>query len=74
MKPALTLGQLKQEMISQEAERTRIVNRGRLAYRMGLELRNNPEKVLSSQKLWDTGWEKEREIFQQMLDRWKRNG
>jgi len=59
---------------TEQQARDKVINKGRLAYRMGIELRNNPEKVLSSQKLWEIGWEKEREIFQQMLDRWKRNG
>jgi hypothetical protein len=53
--------------------RDRVVDKGRLAYRMGIELRNNPEKVLSAQKLWEIGWGKERESFTQMLDRWKRS-
>jgi hypothetical protein len=58
---------------TEQAVRDRVVNKGRLAYKMGIELRNNPEKLLSAQKLWETGWEKERESFTQMMDRWKRN-
>ena len=61
--------QLKREQVS----RDRMVDLGRLAYRMGIELRNNPERFLSARKLWEIGWEKERESFQQMLDRWKRS-
>jgi hypothetical protein len=56
----------------EQAERDKIVNRGRKCYRMGIEKRNNPERVPSAQKLWEVGWEKEREVFQQLLDRWKR--
>ena len=58
---------------TEQAARDSVVNRGRLAYRMGIELRDNPEKVLSSQKLWEIGWKKERESFQQVLDSWKKN-
>jgi hypothetical protein len=76
-----TGGTMLKEQLSRYAEhlkteqqtRDKIVNKGRLAYRMGIELRNNPEKLLSAQKLWETGWEKERESFTQMMDRWKRN-
>lgn len=57
---------------TEEAAQETIVNRGRLGYRMGIEVNNNPEKVLSAQKLWQAGWEKEQFSFRQMLDRWKR--
>jgi hypothetical protein len=58
---------------TEQAGRDKIVNKGRLAYHMGIELRNNPETIPSAAKLWEVGWEKEREVFSQMIDRWKRN-
>jgi hypothetical protein len=67
------LGRYAEHLKTEQQARDRVVDKGRLAYRMGIELRNNPEKVLSAQKLWEIGWEKERGSFTQMLDRWKHN-
>jgi len=66
------LSRYAEHLKTEQQARDKVVTKGRLAYRMGIELRNNPEKVLSSQKLWEIGWEKERETFNRMLDRWKR--
>lgn len=54
-----------------QAGRDKVVNQGRLAYRMGIEFRNCPLKELSQRKLWEAGWTKEEITFKQMLDRWK---
>jgi hypothetical protein len=51
-----------------QASRDAVVNKGRLAYKMGIELRNCPEKDLSQQKLWEFGWESERKEFTARFD------
>lgn len=45
--------------------------KGRRAYRLGIEKRNNPENSPSARTLWERGWEQERESFAAMLQRWK---
>lgn len=52
-------------------DRDAVINKGKLAYRMGIELRNNPEKVESAQGLWVIGWKKAEKEFDELL---KRNG
>jgi hypothetical protein len=66
------LSKFAEHLKTEQAQRDKIVDKGRLAYRMGIERFNNPEKVPSAQKLWEVGWEKEQELFRNMLDRWKR--
>ena len=41
----------------------RLIEKGRLAFRMGIELRNNPEKIETNQKLFKQGWELEQAKF-----------
>ena len=43
----------------------RLIEKGRLAFRMGIELRANPEKDERLAKLFKQGWELESEKFYQ---------
>jgi hypothetical protein len=43
--------------------RDRLVEKGRLAFKMGIELRNNPEKDERNAKLFKQGWELESAKF-----------
>jgi len=43
--------------------RDRLVEKGRLAFRMGIEIRNNPEKIEGHAKLFKNGWELESAKF-----------
>ena len=45
--------------------RDRLVEKGRLAFRMGIELRNNPEKDERNAKLFKQGWQLEADKFYQ---------
>jgi hypothetical protein len=52
-----------------QAQRDAVVRKGRLAYRMGFELRNSPEKDLSRRNLWEIGWKQAASEFDAMLKR-----
>jgi hypothetical protein len=52
-------------------DRDEVIRQGARAYRLGIEQRANPRKGEGEQKLWDIGWEKERDAFSALL---KRNG
>jgi ribosome modulation factor len=52
-----------------QAARDAVVNKGRLAYRMGIELRNCPEKDLSKRNLWEIGWKAAAADFDALLKR-----
>lgn len=41
----------------------RLIEKGRLAFKMGVELRNNPEKDETRAKLFKQGWELESAKF-----------
>ena len=45
--------------------RDRLVEKGRLAFRMGIELVNNPEKDERNAKLFKQGWQLEADKFYQ---------
>jgi hypothetical protein len=49
---------------TEQALRDKVVDKGRLAYRMGFELRANPEKGEGVRKLWEIGYKKEQETFE----------
>ena len=49
---------------TEQAQRDKVVDKGRLAYRMGFELRANPEKGEGIRKLWEIGYRKEQEAFE----------
>lgn len=67
--PQLTLPELKQAIASRDAERGLLVEKGKTSYRMGIELRNNPEKIESARGLWETGWKKAEHEFNELLNR-----
>ena len=71
MKNEITLEQLKANIATEEQKRIAIIDQGGLAYRLGIEQRNNPRKELGERKLWDIGYEKARKSFDEML---RRNG
>lgn len=52
-------------------DRDAVIDSGKRAYRMGIELRNNPRKSDSERNLWEIGWNHERDSFSTLL---KRNG
>ena len=51
--------------------RDEVIEQGALAYKMGIELRNNPRKPEGERKLWEIGWTEARDTFSELL---KRNG
>ena len=51
-----------------QQERDAIVDKGRRAYRFGIELRNCP-LTDSAAALWKIGWENERSVFERLLQR-----
>lgn len=52
-------------------DRDEMIEQGARAYRMGIELRNNPRREDGKRKLWEIGWTKARNAFDELL---KRNG
>jgi len=60
---ARTLQQLRQDMITQQAARERLINKGRACFRLGIDLQHNPEKDLSARGLWETGWQRAASAF-----------
>jgi hypothetical protein len=60
-----------QRMQAEQGKRDALVSVGRRAYRMGIELRDNPRNVPSERKLWEEGWTKEARDFGELLKRIK---
>jgi len=54
-----------------QAERDKVIDRGRRAYRMGFEKRANPLNQPSERALWERGYELEEKKFNEMTQRWK---
>jgi hypothetical protein len=48
-----------------------IAAKGRLAYRMGIERRNNPENSPVARTVWERGWDAAKNEFEAMQQRWK---
>jgi len=65
------LTEFKEKFDAAQIERDRIIGLGRRAYRMGIEKRDNPLNSPSDRKLWENGYDLERESFATMLTRWK---
>ena len=65
------LSHVAQQMKTEQAKRDIIVDAGRRAYKLGIELRDNPKNVPSERKLWEEGWTKEARDFGDLLKRWK---
>ena len=49
----------------------RIATRGKLAYRMGIERRNNPETSPTARTVWERGWDAAKVEFEAQQARWK---
>ena len=47
------------------------VAQGRRAYRLGIELRDNPRNLPTDRKLWEEGWTKEARDFAAFVQRTK---
>ena len=49
----------------------RIAAKGKLAYRMGIERRNNPENTPTARTVWERGWDAAKVEFEAQQARWK---
>ena len=53
----------KQRFDAQQVARDKVVDQGRRAYRLMIELRDNPLNTPTDRKLWEEGWTKEARDF-----------
>jgi hypothetical protein len=67
----VSLQELKAEIITEAAKREAVVAQGARAYQLGIELYNNPVSAEGPRKLWEIGWTKARDTFNELL---RRNG
>jgi len=63
--------EVKERIDAAQVARDKVITQGRRAYRMGIEKRDNPLNTPSDRKLWEHGFDLERESFGTMLTRWK---
>jgi hypothetical protein len=71
MNNAQTLAALKVRLEKGQRATDAIATKGRLAYRMGIERRNNPENTPTARTVWERGWDAAKNEFEAMLLRWK---
>ena len=71
MSKGMTLTELKSQMAKYAATNDQIATKGRLAYRMGIERRNNPENSPTARTVWERGWDAAKVEFEAMQARWK---
>lgn len=71
MSKGMTLTELKSQMAKDAATNDQIATKGRLAYRMGIERRNNPENSPTARTVWERGWDAAKVEFEAMQTRWK---
>ena len=71
MSKGMTLTELKSQMAKDAATNDQIATKGRLAYRMGIERRNNPENSPTARTVWERGWDAAKVEFEAMQARWK---
>ena len=71
MSKGMTLTELKSQMAKDAATNDQIATKGRLAYRMGIERRNNPENTPTARTVWERGWDAAKVEFEAMQARWK---
>lgn len=71
MAKGITLGELKSQMVTEANRNEKIAQKGRLAYRMGIERRNNPENSPTARTVWERGWDAAKVEFEALLQRWK---
>jgi hypothetical protein len=62
---------VKERVNAAQRQRDGLVAKGRRAYRLGIELRDNPERDPSARTLWENGYNLERTKWQETLARWK---
>ena len=67
---SITLQQLKVSLQDEQTKRDALVERGRAAFKLGIEERDCPMGDPSQRKLWTDGYRLEREKFSTMLKRW----
>ncbi len=65
------LEQVKANLQREAATNDIIAARGKLAYRMGIERRNNPENTPTARTVWERGWDAAKVEFEAMQTRWK---
>lgn len=61
----------REQFNQQQAARDKVVNQGRRAYNLGIELRNNPLNSPTDRKLWEEGWELARRDTTALIQRMK---
>jgi hypothetical protein len=67
----ISLQALKAEIATEAAKRDAVIAQGARAYQMGIEMFNNPVSSDGPRKLWEIGWTKARDTFNELL---RRNG
>ena len=65
------LEQVKASLQKEAEVNDQIAARGRLAYRMGIERRNNPENTPTARTVWERGWDAAKVEFEALQARWK---
>lgn len=65
------LEQVKVNLQKEAVVNDRIAARGKLAYRMGIERRNNSENSPTARTVWERGWDAAKVEFEVMQARWK---
>ncbi len=68
---SIALELVKAHLDKEAAVNDRIAAKGRLAYRMGIERRNNPENTPVARTVWERGWDAAKVEFEAMQARWK---
>lgn len=65
------LEQIKANLQKEAASNDRIAGIGKLAYRMGIDRRNNPQNSPVARTVWERGWDAAKTEFEAMQARWK---
>jgi hypothetical protein len=65
------LEQVKANLQREAVANDRFMAKGRLAYRMGIERRNNPENSPTARTVWERGWDAAKVEFEARQARWK---
>lgn len=71
---SLALEQVKANLVKEAAANDKIADKGKLAYKMGIERRNNPENPETSptaHTVWERGWDAAKIEFEALQARWK---
>ncbi len=65
------LEQVKANLQREAVTNDRIAARGKVAYRLGIERRNNPENSPVARTVWERGWDAAKIEFEALQARWK---